>query len=51
MEYREAAEFEHEPQDTDVYVLRKKRMVSVSPLSLDLTSRVDFSELDKLMRK
>ena len=49
--YREAAEFEHEPEDTDVYVLRKKRMVSVSPISLDLTSRVDFSELDKLMRK
>ena len=51
MEYREAAEFEDEPHDTDVYVLRKKRMVSVSPLSLDLTSRVDFAELDKLMRK
>lgn len=51
MEYREAAELEHEPQDTDVYVLRKKRMVSVSPLSLDLTSRVDFAELDALMRK
>jgi len=51
MEYREAAEFEYEPQDTDVYVLRKKRMVSVSPLSLDLTSRVDFAELDNLMRK
>ena len=51
MEYREAADFEREPQDTDVYVLRKKRMVSVSPLSLDLTSRVDFAELDKLMRK
>jgi len=51
MEYREAAELDNEPQDTDVYVLRKKRMVSVSPLSLDLSSRVDFAELDKLMRK
>ena len=51
MEYREAAELDNEPQDTDVYVLRKKRMVSVSPLSLDLTSRVDFAELDKLIRK
>ena len=49
MEYREAAEFEHEPHDTDVYVLRRKRMVSVSPLSLDLSSRVDFAELDKLI--
>jgi len=49
--YREAGVFDNEPEDTDVYVLRKKRMVSVSPLSLDLTSRVDFSELDTLMRK
>ena len=51
LNYREASVLEDEPEDTDVYVLRKKRMVSVSPLSLDLTSRVDFSELDRLMRK
>jgi 5'-nucleotidase len=51
LNYREAAEFDHEAQDTDVYVLRKKRLVSVSPLSLDLTSRVDFADLDKFLRK
>jgi len=51
MNYREAGEFDREAQDTDVYVLRKKRWVSVTPLSLDLTSRVDFSELDKLIRE
>jgi len=50
MDYREAGELENEAEGTDVYVLRKKRMVSVSPLSLDLTSRVDFSELDRLLR-
>jgi 5'-nucleotidase len=49
--YREAGRLNGEPEDTDVYVLRKKRMVSVSPLSLDLTSRVNFAELDKLMRR
>jgi 5'-nucleotidase len=49
--YREAAEFDQEAEDTDVYVLRKKRMVSVSPLSLDMTSRVNFAEFDKLLRK
>ena len=49
--YREAAEFDHEAEDTDVYVLRKKRMVSVSPVSLDLTSRVNFAEFDKLLRE
>jgi 5'-nucleotidase len=48
--YREAGEFDREPENTDVYVLRKKRMVSVSPLSLDLTSRVDFAGLDRFMR-
>ncbi|HEX6270824.1 MAG TPA: 5'/3'-nucleotidase SurE [Anaerolineales bacterium] len=51
MLYREAALLDQEAEDTDVYVLRKKRMVSVSPLSLDLTSRVDFDELDRLIRK
>jgi 5'-nucleotidase len=50
MNYREAGEFDREGEDTDVYVLRKKRMVSVTPLSLDLTSRVDFAELDRFMR-
>ena len=49
--YREAAALKHEPQDTDVYVLRTKRWVSVSPLSLDLSSRVDLAVLDKLLRK
>jgi 5'-nucleotidase len=51
MMYREAALLEDEAEDTDVYVLRKKRMVSVSPLSLDLTSRVDFDELNRLMQQ
>ena len=50
MMYREAALLEREAEDTDVYVLRKKRMVSLSPLSLDLTSRVDFAELDQVIR-
>ena len=48
--YREAGQLDDEPEDTDVYVLRKKRIVSVSPLSLDLSSRVDLAELEKLMR-
>ncbi len=51
LEYQEAGVFEGEASDTDVFVLRKKRFVSVTPMSLDLTSRVDFAELNKLMRK
>lgn len=49
--YVEKGIFDHEPDDTDVFVLRKKKMVSVSPMSLDLTSRVDLAELERLMRK
>jgi 5'-nucleotidase len=49
--YREAGRLDDEPEGTDVFSLRRKRWVSVSPLSLDLTSRVEFDELDKLMRK
>jgi len=48
--YREAGRLEDEPENTDVYVLRKKRWVSVSPISLDMTSRADFGELDQLLR-
>ncbi|HEY5728771.1 MAG TPA: 5'/3'-nucleotidase SurE [Anaerolineales bacterium] len=48
--YRESSRLDGEPEGTDVHALRKKRWVSVSPLSLDLTSRVDFDALDNLMR-
>ena len=49
--YREAARLEDEAEDTDAYVMRKKRRVSVTPLSLDLTARVDLSALEKFMRE
>ena len=43
-------DLEREPHDSDVYVLRESRMVSVTPLSLDFTARVDFNALDGLLR-
>jgi 5'-nucleotidase len=49
--YKEAVIKGQEAEDSDVYVLRKKRLVSVTPMSLDMTSRVDFKQLDKLLRK
>jgi len=49
VDYKEAVILD-EKEDSDVYVLRSKRMVSVAPLSLDLTSRVDFGELNRLLR-
>ncbi len=49
--YKEAARLDHDKPDSDVYVLRKKRLVSVTPLSLDLTAHVDLQEFEKELRK
>lgn len=49
--YREAWSSENEATDTDAYVMRKKRLVAVTPIGLDLTARVDMSALDRQMRK
>jgi 5'-nucleotidase len=51
LSYKEAGQLDNEPEDTDVYALRKLRIVSVSPLSLDLSSRVDLAELENSMRE
>lgn len=44
-------DLEHELEGTDIHTLRVKRRVSVTPLSLDMTSRVDFAELARVMEK
>ena len=49
VDYKEAAILDGEQKDTDVYVLRVKRSVSVTPLSLDLTARTDFGRLSRLL--
>lgn len=48
--YREAAVLDGEDEDSDVVVLRKRRMVAVTPISLDMTSRIKLRELDKVLR-
>lgn len=48
--YRRIDELSGIGVDTDVYALRVKRVVSVTPLSLDLTSRVSLQEFDRLLR-
>ena len=40
-----------DPPDTDLYALLVKKVVSVTPLSLDLTSRVNLKELEISFRK
>jgi 5'-nucleotidase len=42
---------EQDSEDTDVYTLRVKGRISVTPLSLDFTSRVDLEDFEKLLRE
>jgi 5'-nucleotidase len=37
--------------ETDIYVLAVDKMVSVTPLSADLTSRVNFTQLENMLNK
>ncbi len=49
--YRRGAAFDLDPTDTDVYAIHVNRLVSVTPLSLDLTSRVNLDDLESLLRR
>jgi 5'-nucleotidase len=49
--YQVAGDPSQDNVDTDVYAIRVKRLVSVTPLSLDLTSRIDLPELEGALRK
>ena len=48
--YTRAGSPEKDSEDTDIYAVRVKEVVSVTPLSLDLTSRVDAKSLEQLLR-
>ena len=48
--YRLSNEPDRDRVDTDSYTLRIKKAVSVTPLSLDITSRVDLKEFERLLR-
>ena len=50
VDYAESAILTEDYKGSDVYALRVDRQVSVTPISLDLTSRADFTELDRLLR-
>ncbi len=49
--YRRIDELSGSEPDTDVYAMRIKRVVSVTPLSLDLTSRVGLEDFEKFLRE
>jgi len=41
---------ERDDSDSDIYALAVDRVISVAPLSLDLTSRIDQGEMEALLR-
>lgn len=48
--YEVNPDIENEPQGTDVYALLKERIVSVTPLTLDMTAHVTRQELEHFAR-
>jgi 5'-nucleotidase len=50
VDYEVVKDFKGFGEDTDTYVLRVLKHVSVTPLSIDLTSRVDLAQLEEQLR-
>jgi len=50
LDYQVRADLATEPKNTDVYVMQKRREVSVTPLTLDFTARVDMQEFNAFLR-
>ncbi len=48
--YRISGNPSQDAEDTDVYAVRVKKVVSVTPLSLDLTSRIPLKNLEEQLR-
>jgi 5'-nucleotidase len=46
-----ADNWETTPSDSDIHAVHIQKMVSVTPLSLDLTSRIDLDTLEKKLKK
>jgi len=49
IDYEARVDYDALEPDSDIFALVKDRVVSVSPLSLDLSSRVDLSQLAQLL--
>jgi 5'-nucleotidase len=48
--YRLESDLHTDRPDTDAYAIQFKHVVSVTPMSLDLTSRVDLGEFERMLR-
>jgi 5'-nucleotidase len=50
LDYRPLPQPERTEPDSDIYALAVDRVISVAPVSIDLTARVDLAEVDALLR-
>ncbi len=48
--YRVSDDWDKAPPDSDIHAVHIDKVVSVTPLSLDLTSRIDLHELEKKLK-
>jgi len=48
--YQISTNVDHDDPGSDVYAVRVRRLVSVTPISLDMTSRIKLDDLDTLLR-
>lgn len=51
MGYRSAENWQDAEPNSDVHALRVERLVAVTPLSVDMTSRVSMTALDQILRQ
>jgi broad specificity polyphosphatase/5'/3'-nucleotidase SurE len=51
LDYRIAVDWDTLGTDTDVYAFARDRVVAVTPLSQDLTSRTDLGELTRFLAR
>jgi hypothetical protein len=50
LDYRIEIDWDKLGEDTDVFAFARDRVVSVTPLSQDLTSRTDLASLEQQLR-
>lgn len=51
MDYDMRMDVDNVEPDSDIYAFVVERLISVTPLSVDLTSRISFSEFDRSLRQ
>jgi 5'-nucleotidase len=49
--YHISSNFDRDEPNSDIYAVFVRRIVSVTPLSLDMTSRVDLADFERQLRK